>query len=100
MHGRTLPFTMNPTGQPAISVPAEKTAMVCPLNSKSLAGICQSACVACCSCLMDCSGPQNLDHYWSEFCGHDPRDGLVTPPGFCTVIGTLYPIALRGRTSL
>ena len=35
-----------------------------------------------------------------EFRGADQGGGLAAPPAMCTSIGTLYPIALWGLTSL
>ena len=41
-----------------------------------------------------------LDRRRLEVSGSDHDDGLVAPPGMCRSIGTLYPIALWGLTSL
>ncbi len=41
-----------------------------------------------------------LDRRRLEFSGSDHDDGLGAPPGLCRSIGTLYPIALWGLTSL
>lgn len=42
----------------------------------------------------------NLDRRRLEFRGSDHGGGLAAPPGICRSIGTLYPIALWGLTSL
>lgn len=41
-----------------------------------------------------------LDRRRLEFSGSDHGGGLVAPSGICRSIGTLYPIALWGLTSL
>ena len=41
-----------------------------------------------------------LDHSWPEFCRFAQGDGLVAPPDFVSAIGTLFPIAPCGRSSL
>jgi 23S rRNA (adenine2030-N6)-methyltransferase len=43
---------------------------------------------------------QTLDRPKAEFSGFARGDGLVTPPDFVSRIGTLFPIALCGRSSL
>ena len=44
--------------------------------------------------------PPTLDRPKAEFSGFAQGDGLVTPPDFVSVIGTLFPIAPCGRSSL
>ena len=41
-----------------------------------------------------------LDHPKLEFSGLAHDDGLVASPGKCNALGTLYPIALCGLSSL
>ncbi len=41
-----------------------------------------------------------LDRPKAEFSGFAQGDGLVTPPDFVSMIGTLLPIAPCGRSSL
>lgn len=41
-----------------------------------------------------------LDHPRLEFSGLIHDDGLVASPGKCNALGTLYPIALCGLSSL
>ena|GEM_PF-3383033 len=41
-----------------------------------------------------------LDRPKAEFSGFAQGDGLVTPPYFASMIGTLFPIAPCGRSSL
>ena len=41
-----------------------------------------------------------LDRLTAEFSGFAQGDGLVTPPDFVSMIGTLLPIAPCGRSSL
>jgi len=41
-----------------------------------------------------------LDRPKAEFCGFAQGDGLLTPPDFVSMIGTLFPIAPCGRSSL
>lgn len=44
--------------------------------------------------------PPTLDRPKAEFSGFVQGDGLVTPPDFVSLIGTLLPIAPCGRSSL
>ena len=44
--------------------------------------------------------PPTLDRPEAEFSGFAQGDGLVTPPDFASMIGTLLPIAPCGRSSL
>lgn len=44
--------------------------------------------------------PPTLDRPKAEFSGFAQGDGLVTSPDFVSMIGTLLPIALCGRSSL
>ncbi len=44
--------------------------------------------------------PRTFYRLWREFSGFAQGDGLVTPPDFVSVIGTLFPIAPCGRSSL
>ena len=44
--------------------------------------------------------PPTLDRPKAEFSGFAQGDGLVTPPDFVSRIGTLFPIAPCGRSSL
>lgn len=44
--------------------------------------------------------PPTLDRPKAEFSGFAQGDGLVTPPNFVSMIGTLLPIAPCGRSSL
>ena len=44
--------------------------------------------------------PPTLDRPEAEFSGFAQGDGLVTPPDFVSMIGTLLPIAPCGRSSL
>lgn len=44
--------------------------------------------------------PPTLDRPKAEFSGFAQGDGLVTPPDFVSMIGTLLPIAPCGRSSL
>jgi len=41
-----------------------------------------------------------LDHPAGDFPGVDAQGGAMATEQFCSVIGTLFPIALCGRTSL
>lgn len=44
--------------------------------------------------------PPTLDRPKLNFSGFAQGDGLVTPPDFVSMIGTLLPIAPCGRSSL
>ena len=44
--------------------------------------------------------PRTFYRRWREFSGFDQGDRLVMSPDFVSVIGTLLPIALCGRSSL
>ncbi len=45
-------------------------------------------------------GTPTLDPRWPEFCRFAQGDGLVAPPDFVSAIGTLFPTAPCGLSSL